>query len=106
MQTINIWCNDWGQALMVKLLQYRTCYCENIQLSIIAQDRANQILLPCASMHTQGFLWTKSLCKGASLFPPVTENAGNPDTSPYFDEVDFLPFLCLQGKIYIPLNIA
>lgn len=68
MQTINIWRNDSRQALMVKLLQYRTCYSENIQPSIIAQDRVNQILISCASLHTQGFLWTKSLCKGASFY--------------------------------------
>lgn len=68
MQTINIWCNDWRQALRVKPLQYRTSFCGNIQASIIAQDRVDQILLSCATMQTQDFLWTKSASKGASLY--------------------------------------
>lgn len=68
MQTINIWCNDWRQALMVKLLQNRTSYCENIQPSITAQDSVNQILLSCATIQTQDFLWTQPPSKGALLY--------------------------------------
>lgn len=68
MQTINIWYNDWGQALMIKFLQYRTSYCGNIQPSITAQDMVDQIFLSCATIQTQDFLWTKSPSKGVSLY--------------------------------------